>query len=137
MRNYIQKADTITITAPAVPGCKSGDVVTVGNIVGIAVGDALPGAEVELALTGAYRLAKNPGALHVGDVVTWATNAVEAAGDLCLGVVIAEAAADATEAVVRLGGVVGTVDAGLATRMDAAETAITDLDGRVEALEGA
>ena len=111
MKNFVMDANVITVTAPAVTGCKSGDVVIVGNLVGIAAYDAAAGDEVELALTGAYRLPKAAGELHVGDIVTWSGAAVETAGasDLCLGCVIAEAATDATEAVVRLGGVNVTI----------------------------
>jgi len=114
MRNYVEPADTITIAAPAVTGCKSGDVVIVGNLVGVAVGDAVAGAEIELALTGAYSLPKGAGALNQGTVVTWSGTAVETAGagDLCLGVVIKDAIAEDTTAVVRLGNVNVTIPAG-------------------------
>ena len=113
MRNDVQTADTITVTAPAVTGATSGGVGIYGNLVGIFVGNALPGADIELALTGAYRLPKAAGALTLGTVVTWSGTAVETAGatDLCLGVVIKDAAADATEAIVRLGHVNVTMPA--------------------------
>ena len=44
MTNYIQKGDTITVTAPAT--ITSGSLVVVGSIVGVAACDAESGADV-------------------------------------------------------------------------------------------
>jgi predicted RecA/RadA family phage recombinase len=56
MKNYIQEGDTLTVTAPAV--VKSGELVQVGRIRGVAVTDAASGAQVELRTTGVYLLEK-------------------------------------------------------------------------------
>jgi len=56
MKNYVQEGDTITVTAPA--AVKSGDLVQVGRIRGVAVTDAADGAKVELRTTGVYDIEK-------------------------------------------------------------------------------
>jgi predicted RecA/RadA family phage recombinase len=115
MRNYLMPGNMIPLSAPSPDGCKSGDVLIVGNLAGIAVGDAEAGAEIEVSLVGCYRLAKAAGALTAGTVVTWTGTdkkvATAGAGDLCLGVVIKDAADTDTTAVVRLGGVNVTIPA--------------------------
>jgi predicted RecA/RadA family phage recombinase len=42
MKNFLQSGDVLTLTAPAVTGCKSGDLIIVGAIAGVAAYDALP-----------------------------------------------------------------------------------------------
>jgi predicted RecA/RadA family phage recombinase len=56
MKNYVQEGDTITVTAPAI--VKSGELVQVGRIRGVAVTDAASGAQVELRTTGVYTIKK-------------------------------------------------------------------------------
>lgn len=57
MRNFVQDGDTVTLIC-AQGGRSSGDVVQVGNIVGVACGDALAGAEIEVQLEGVFDLEK-------------------------------------------------------------------------------
>lgn len=54
--NYIQKGDTITVVAPAT--VKSGDIVEVGKLAGIAVTDAASGSPVEIMTRGVFEVAK-------------------------------------------------------------------------------
>jgi predicted RecA/RadA family phage recombinase len=115
MKTFVQEGNLITTVVPPGPGpgVKSGDVLVIGNLAGIAATDGAPGEQVELALTGCYRLPKGAGGLNQGAVVTWnAQNGVIAtagAGNLCLGLVIADAANEDSTALVRLGGVNVTV----------------------------
>lgn len=56
MRNYIQPGNTITIPAP--DDIEGGEIVTMGELVGIAAGDAETGADLDLVLVGVFDLAK-------------------------------------------------------------------------------
>jgi predicted RecA/RadA family phage recombinase len=56
MKNYVQKGEIITVTAPA--DCKSGDPVAVGSIFGVACYDAANGTDVELNTDGVFDLPK-------------------------------------------------------------------------------
>lgn len=70
MKNYIQRGDTITLTAPA--AVTSGSGVKVGSIVGIATADAASGADVEVLLVGVVDVAKaSAEAWTVGALVYW------------------------------------------------------------------
>ncbi len=54
MKNYIQPGKNITVAAPA--EVKSGALVVVGALVGVAAFDALKDAEVEIATEGVFEL---------------------------------------------------------------------------------
>ncbi len=70
MKTYVQPGNTITLTAPY--DVTSGDGLLVGAIFGIASGDALTGAEVEVVTTGVFDLTKAVSqAWAVGDKVYW------------------------------------------------------------------
>lgn len=56
MRNYIQKGDNLTIPAPVVVA--SGDVVIVGDIHGVAAGDAAEGDPCDVVTVGVFTLPK-------------------------------------------------------------------------------
>lgn len=56
MRNYVQAGETITVTAPGTT--KSGDLVVVGTLAGVAVTDAASGQAVEIKTTGVFDIAK-------------------------------------------------------------------------------
>jgi len=60
MKNYIQKAGTITLTAPS-GGVVSGQGVAVGDFFVVASGDAAQGEEFEGALCGAFEVTKPTG----------------------------------------------------------------------------
>ncbi len=68
MQNLIQDGHTMTYTVPvdASAPVKSGDLVVVGAVVGVAVTDGLPGETIALAVEGVYELPKGSGALAQG-----------------------------------------------------------------------
>ncbi|MCU7836519.1 MAG: DUF2190 family protein [gamma proteobacterium symbiont of Taylorina sp.] len=56
MKNYLQNGNTITLPAPY--AVISGDGLLVGNIFGVASGDALIAEDVEAAIVGCFQLPK-------------------------------------------------------------------------------
>lgn len=75
MQNFVQKGDVLEYTVPAGATVKSGDVVVVGALAGVAVKDGAEGETIALNLTGVFELPKVAGALAQGVVVYWnATN---------------------------------------------------------------
>lgn len=109
MRNFVQAGDTVTLVC-AQGGRSSGDVVKVGNIVGVASGDALAGADVETKLTGVFYLEKVT-------AQAWATVGLPiyydaladkvttvGSGNTLIGVNLATAANPSTQGKVRLNG---------------------------------
>lgn len=70
MNNWIKSGDVITVAAPA--DVSSGECVKVGKLFGVAVTDALSGANVEICTTGVYDLAKvSAQAWTVGQAIYW------------------------------------------------------------------
>jgi predicted RecA/RadA family phage recombinase len=71
MKNFIQKGEMVTVTAPA-GGVTSGQGVIVGSLFGIAAKNATAGESVELATTGVFDLPKAPSAvIAAGARVSW------------------------------------------------------------------
>jgi len=108
MRNYVQRGDTLTLTAPA--EIVSGGVVVVGSIIGVANGNAANGAPVDVDMVGVFRLPKVSAlAIAAGDVVYWdsANKLVTktAASNTKLGVATEAAANPSPNVSVRLNGV--------------------------------
>jgi predicted RecA/RadA family phage recombinase len=60
MKNYIQKGDVMTVTAPA--AVASGAGVLVGSIFGVAVRAAASGADIDVDVVGVFDLPKATGA---------------------------------------------------------------------------
>lgn len=56
MKNFVQHGDMVTITATA--AVKSGDLVRVNSLIGVAAADAAIGEEVELKTSGVFDLPK-------------------------------------------------------------------------------
>jgi len=56
MKNFIQSGRTLTVSAPA--DIKSGDLVVVGSLFGVAYCDAAIGADVEIGTEGVFELPK-------------------------------------------------------------------------------
>ncbi|RXF69903.1 DUF2190 family protein [Hansschlegelia zhihuaiae] len=56
MRNYVQKGENVTIPSPA--DVKSGDVIIVGGLSGVAAGDAAPGSDLDIVTVGVFDLPK-------------------------------------------------------------------------------
>jgi predicted RecA/RadA family phage recombinase len=56
MKNFVQRGETLTLAAPY--NVDSGEGVLVGQIFGVASGDALNGADVDVVTEGVFDLAK-------------------------------------------------------------------------------
>lgn len=70
MKNHVQKGETLTLPAPY--AVSSGDGALIGNIFGVAAGDAAEGAEVDLVTVGVFTLPKvSTDAIAVGAAVYW------------------------------------------------------------------
>lgn len=108
-KNLIQEGCNITITATGT--ISSGDLVVVGALVGVAVGDATNGTDVAIMTEGVFDLPKTAGdgGAAVGDVMYYDASAAEvtavrvvATGDRAIGVATAAATTGATTARVML-----------------------------------
>lgn len=109
MRNYVQRGDTLTLTAPY--AVASGAGFLVGSIFAVAQDPALNGAEVEGCVVGVYELAKTSAqAWTVGAKIYWDnTNKVcttTASGNTLIGAAVAAAANPSDTGIVRLNGTV-------------------------------
>jgi len=104
MKNFVQPGVSIDVLPAA--DVKSGDLVVVGTMFGIAYTDALAGTPVSLATGGVYELAKKTGAgksFTAGAAVYWDTaqkkcDVAAGAGLVKVGVAT-EASAEASESV--------------------------------------
>lgn len=75
MKNFIQRGDVITVTAPT-GGVVSGQGVLVGNLFGVAAITAAEDESVEIATVGVYELPKLASAvIAAGARVAWDTTA--------------------------------------------------------------
>lgn len=81
MKNYVQKGETLTLAAP--DDVTSGQIVAVGNLIGVAAGDAASGDDMDLVTLGVFTLPKtSTDAVAVGDVLYFdAANGVVALDD--------------------------------------------------------
>src|SRR5690606_35118552 len=80
MKNFVQPGNRITVPAPA--PVKGGEVVIIGELAGIAFGDAAAGEPVDLALNGVFDLPKVAAdAITVGDAVYYDATAKLVTGD--------------------------------------------------------
>lgn len=108
MRNFVQAGSVVTLTAPAARS--AGDVVQVGNIVGVAAADAESAAEVEVKLDGVFDLEKVSAQawatvglpIYYDDVADKVTTV--GSGNTLIGVNVATAANPSTYGRVRLNG---------------------------------
>ena len=113
MKNWVQRGDTVTVTAPA--ATLSGQGIKLGTaLFGVAVGDAASGAQVEILTVGVVDLAKvQADTFAVGDKVYWnntnrqATSTV--GSNMPIGVALAAASNSMITVRVRLHGALGTV----------------------------
>ncbi len=107
MQNFVQAGAAITVTAAA--AASSGDVVKIGNLIGIAQGSAATGEELVLATYGVFELPKVAAdALAVGDPVYWRSSdglvTGTATGNSKLGVAVSDAGVGSAGIRVRLNG---------------------------------
>lgn len=105
MKNYIQKGDVLTLTAPYARS--SGQGALIGSIFGVATNDVENGAEGEFAVEGVIELAKTSAeAWDQGDLVYWDdTNKVctsVSTSNKLIGVAVAAAANPSATGIVRL-----------------------------------
>ena len=96
MKTFVQPGRSITLAAPA-GGVSSGDGVLIGNLFGIAQGDALAIEDVEILTEGVAEIAKTSAlAISVGDRLFWdGTNKVvnkTATAQVCVGIAVGAAA---------------------------------------------
>lgn len=68
-KNYVMKGDVIPFTAGA--ATTSGQVVVVGSIVGVALGDVANGAVGQLAIKGVFTIPAATAEITVGAAVYW------------------------------------------------------------------
>lgn len=98
MKNYVKKGDYLTITSSEL--VKSGDVIIVGNLIGIATTDAAVGDPLTIATRGVYELLKaEQEELDLGATAYFKAGKVTktAAGAKVIGLVVERAnGADAT-----------------------------------------
>lgn len=104
MKNYVQRGDTLTLTAPET--VVSGALLIVGSFVGVAAHDADNGDDVETSLTGVFTLPKAAGALSQGAKLYWDSankNVVSvASGNTLIGHAVTVSASGSSEVNVRL-----------------------------------
>jgi predicted RecA/RadA family phage recombinase len=117
MKNAYQRGEVLTFTAGAT--ITSGQVVAVGNLLGVSATDVANGAEGELQLVGVHRVPKVSGAVIAkGETLTWDASAgafddnaaTPASGDITGAAAVAwEAAGNGvTSLLVKFTGVPGT-----------------------------
>ena len=103
MKNFVQPGNVVTLPAPGPGGCKSGDVVSVGSLIGVAATGAAAGKPVEVALTGAFELPLAAAGIAQGAAAYWSgTEVTDDDLDTPLGVAVETAGVAATTARVRL-----------------------------------
>ena len=107
MKNFVQKGDTLDVTAAA--AVASGDVVVIGSIIGVSNVDAEIGDSFALDVVGVFTLPKTSAlAISVGDVLYYdAANKVvnkTASGNTKIGVAVTAAANPSPSVNVRLNG---------------------------------
>lgn len=107
MKNYIQRGDNITVTAPY--ALASGAGALVGSLFGVATGAADSAAEVVLSTVGVFSLPKTSAlAIAVGDRVYWDDTAKvvnkTSSGNTLVGVAVSAAANPSASVDVRLNG---------------------------------
>ena len=107
MKNFVQRGDTLDVTAAA--AVASGDVVVIGSIIGVSNVDAEIGDSFALDVVGVFTLPKTSAlAISVGDVLYYdAANKVvnkTASGTTKIGVAVTAAANPSPSVNVRLNG---------------------------------
>ncbi|MHC0054148.1 DUF2190 family protein [Actibacterium sp. D379-3] len=107
MRNYVQPGVSITVTAAA--AASSGDGVKVGNLFGIASGDAAIGEKLVLSTEGVFDMPKvSANTFDVGALVYWDDTAKvvtsTASGNTRVGLAVTAAANPSGSVNVRLDG---------------------------------
>lgn len=104
MKKYVQKGDSLTVSAPV--GVASGQGVLVGDLFGVAANDALAAEPVVITVTGVFELAKAGDTIAVGELVYFdeseGTVTTTATDNHAIGHAVAVAGASAATVKVRL-----------------------------------
>lgn len=105
MKNFVQAGSALTIPAPA--NVASGDVVIVGNIIGIANAAAASGADLDVTTTGVFNLPKVSGDVFAVGATVYFNTATKlatttASGNTAIGTAVAAAGVGAALVKVRL-----------------------------------
>ena len=104
MKNFVQSGDVIEYTPPETP-VFSGGVAVIGERIGVALADILPGTAGALLVRGVVELPKAAGAaIAIGQPVGWDGEQIVASGGTTAGYAVAPAAADAATVRVQLNG---------------------------------
>ena len=107
MKNYVQKGDVLTLTAPA--NVTGGQGLMVGDLFGVVAGDALNGEQFDLHVVGVFDLpAETADTFSVGQIVFWnrvsgKVTEAESESDDVIGHAVAVKGSGATAARVRIG----------------------------------
>lgn len=108
MRNYVQKGENITVPSPA--DVKSGDIIVIGGLSGVAAGDAAPGSDLDIVTVGVFDLPKVAAeGFEIGDPVYFdeasklVTSDDDSGANLRIGVAVTAAANPSSGVHVRLG----------------------------------
>jgi predicted RecA/RadA family phage recombinase len=107
LKNYIQAGENLTLAAPY--DVSSGDGALVGAIFGVAAGDALSGADVDMVTRGVFTLPKTSAlAISIGDKLYWDNTAKvvnkTSSGNTLVGVAVSAADNPSSTVDVRLNG---------------------------------
>jgi predicted RecA/RadA family phage recombinase len=105
MRNFVQPGNQITVAAPA--AVASGEGVLIGDLFGVANGDAAIGADLVISTTGVFTLPKaTTDAITVGAAVYWDADpgevTVTATGNTLIGHAVTAAGNPSATVAVRL-----------------------------------
>ena len=106
-RNFVQRGDTVTMASP-VGGCKSGDLLHIGSLFGVAAFDAAEAADVEMHVVGIWELPKDGNSVTQGAAVYWTGSEVTATSSsehALVGAAIETVGGSATTVRVRLNGI--------------------------------
>lgn len=111
MKTFVQDGARVTVTAPG--DVESGELVTIGLLVGVAVHDALTGEDLEIATEGVFTVAKTSAqawatvglAIYVVPGTGLATTATTT-GNVLIGTNMAAAANPSGTGVVKLNGAI-------------------------------
>lgn len=107
MKNYVQTGDNLTLPSPY--DVSSGGGALVGSIFGVAAGDALTGADVDLVTRGVFTLDKVAvDAFTIGEPAYWddvqQLVTVDPTGNTKIGVAVEAAAGGSATVAIRLNG---------------------------------
>lgn len=137
MKNLIQRGDVIDLVAPS--DVSSGDVVEIGQFIGVATTSALTGKKFSLDITNVFELPKDGAAYPAGDGVFWdgttVVNTNAGGANKFIGITTESAGASDTTLRVRLGSQIGSTIMGalfeMAAKLDV-DTGVTQIDFEAE-----